>query len=287
LRRSILLAACFTLIGSHGIWGQTGVATSPADVGSTAKPPTASPAAGAVKDESLSATREPLPASIFFTPDEQQQMHNALIAYEKSKTVKASEAEVKANDFLNQLTSVVEPKETPKVETKFVYPQFFLNSIVYNALDDWVVLINNQRFSARMLQEDPEIRILEVDNAKALIEWKPKNMKKVNESWENNKSDGVIVDNVVGAVTFTLYPNQTFSSYAMRVVEGKVRPIVVQLTQDDNVRAAPPVQNKADAASNVLNNDSKKIENTGTPDLANDVGMKGLDKTYKRMGLEN
>lgn len=222
--------------------------------------------------------KEPVPISIFFTAEELQRMRAAIMAYEKSKLVKISKAEDKANDFLNQLTDS-EPAPPPEpVEKTYVYPQFFLNSLVYHSKEDWVVLINGQRYSSRVEQTDPEIRVLGVDEEKVVLEWKPKKMDRVMESWAKNINEEINVDPVVGIVSFTLRPNQTFSSYAMRVLEGRVRPVMVVFKTDEP--ALPP--DEEGKATEEL----KKPENITTEDIKNNVGVKGLDKTYKRIGLE-
>ena len=259
-------------------YAQEVAATTPADATASGQPAAVKPVAQPAK--------EPLPISIFFTPEELQRMRAAFVAYEKSKMVKISDAESKANDFLNQLTDSEPKRAEPPVEKTYVYPQFFLNSLVFHAQDDWVVLVNNQRFSAKGAQDDSEIKVLAVDSEKVLLEWKPKKMDRVLESWANNVNESADVDPLDGTVEFTLRPNQTFSSYAMRVLEGKVRPvmIVINTGQDTNGDAqsndAPPAEGEEKI------DEPKKIENITTEDIKNDVGVKGLNKTYKRIGLE-
>jgi len=224
--------------------------------------------------------KEPVPISLFFSAEELQRMRAAIMAYEKSKLVKISKAEDKANDFLNQLTDS-EPALPPEpVEKTYVYPQFFLNSLVYHSREDWVVLINGQRYSSRVEQADPQIRVLNVDEEKVALEWKPRKMKRVMESWGRNINEETNVDPVMGIVQFTLRPNQTFSSYAMRVLEGRVRPVMIVLKTDEPAAELPPVD-EGDSPQ-----DMQLPENITTEDIKNNVGVKGLDKTYKRIGLE-
>lgn len=270
----LLLAGIVFTAPARPALGQVNAASSPAAVTSAATPP-------------ATAVKEPVPISIFFTPEELQRMRTALIAYEKSKKAKISNAESKANDFLNQLTDS-EPKAKPaQVEKVYVYPQFFLNSLVFDAEDDWVVLVNNQRFSAKVPQSDPELKVLNVDREKVSLEWTPKKMDRVMESWEKNVNEQIGVDPVVGTVTFTLRPNQTFSSYAMRVLEGKVRPVMIVIKQEVGAAddAGAPADNAAPQGEDPAE-ELKKIENITTEDIKNNVGVKGLNKTYKRIGLE-
>jgi hypothetical protein len=52
-------------------------------------------------------------------------------------------------------------------------------------------------------------------------------MDKVVEAWRSQNNDDIQVDEQEGTVVFTLRPNQTFTSYLMRVVEGRVQPVTI------------------------------------------------------------
>ena len=257
-------------------------ATSPAAATAAAPAPNAGGVTPSVPEVKK---KEPLPVSIFFTPEEMQRMRAAFVAFEKSKKVKISDAENKANDFLNQLTDSEPKVDAPLVEKMYVYPQFFLNSLVFHGHDDWVVLVNNQRFSAKNMESE-ELKILAVDNETVSLEWKPKKLEHVMESWEKNRNTETAVDSVLGTVRFTLRPNQTFSSYNMRVLEGKVRPVMIMLKPDTGVADDATDADGKKTAGDKKTDDGKRIENITTDDIKNDVGVKGLNKTYKRIGLE-
>gem|GEM_PF-5768429 len=236
------------------------------------------------------AGKEPLPLSLFFTMEEQARIRAAIAEHENLKNVKVNAAESKANDYLNQLTD--DPKPVmPVEETVYAYPQFFLESLVYHTPDDWVVMINRQRISATVQPENSEINVLSVDNEKVLFEWKPKHMERVSQTWVRERNDDVLVDSKFGKVIFTLHPNQTFSSYVMRVVEGKVRPVVIDLRTGAAPVPAPAVPPPGAAEATADDPDrpsalNRATENITTEDIKNNVGLKGLNKTYKRMGLE-
>ena len=183
-----------------------------------------------VQAEPVVPIKEPLPPSIFLTTSEQKRIQAALAAYEQSKI---SDTEEKGAGLLGLLSGLGTTKETP-VEKTFTYPQFFLSSLVYHGKDDWVVLIDNNKFSAKGLLGNDELKLLEVDNEKVFVEWKPKKMDRVSQSWVQNKNKDILVDPVAGTVTFTLHPNQTFSSFVMRVLEGKVMPVTVTIKRDNS-----------------------------------------------------
>ena len=96
---------------------------------------------------------------------------------------------------------------------------------------------------------------MSLDKNQVDIEWTPVRMDRVNAVWDTVKgmppqtssgqSGHVKVHADKGTVTFTLRPNQTFSSYTMRVVEGKVTPVTVDPkdnngTKDNKDKAALP-----------------------------------------------
>lgn len=282
MRRSpdnILAAAAgiLLLLGAHAAFAQD--ATLPADVtiGEAAKPPAEPPPPAVATKPGASE----LPASIFFSPAELGRIRAALDSYERSKRLKLSDAENQAKDFLNQLTDGEFKKQDAKEEKIFVYPQFFLTSLVYHGPQDWVVIINNQRFASKAAQENAELKLLSVDSEKVSLQWKPRKLEKVEESWTRaGPVSGVEFDRLAGLVTFILRPNQTFSSYAMRVAEGKLIPYVIDLKPNEH-KAAAAAEEPLPAAE--LN---KADENVATDEIKNNVGVKALNKTYKRIGLE-
>lgn len=251
--------------------------------------PAAAPAAAPAGDAAAkppgaaeeAAKKVALPPSLFYTAEEVAKLNAALAEHERLQHVKETKAEDKANDYLNQLADA-KPAPQPE-EQVYVYPQFFLESLVYHAPEDWVVMVNGIRISAQLAPAGAEVSVLSVDKDKVLLEWKPKKMERVLEVWAKAKNDDILVDERVGKVIFTLHPNQTFTSYAMRVVEGKTRPVVLDLRANAGAAPAAP----APAADAKQEGDTTKApENITTEDMKNDVGVKGLSKTYKRMGLE-
>lgn len=253
----------------------------PHDIAAQAPPvlPAAPPGDAAAKP----APKEKLPTSLFFTAEERARIRAAMAEHERLKNVKITAAENKAEDYLNQLTA--DPTPPQPQETVYVYPQFFLESLVYHQADDWVVVVNRQRFSARYQPEDSELSILSVDNEKVLFEWRPKNMERVNETWSREKNDDVLFDTKFGKVIFTLHPNQTFSSYVMRVLEGKVVPVMVDLRTGGAPALPPPPEEAPAVADEEPTPFDRATRNITTEDIQSNVGLKALDKTYKRIGL--
>ena len=127
-------------------------------------------------------------------------------------------------DFLSQLE---EAKKTAQFEKNYEYPQFFLESLMYHTPEDWFIQINGQKLSPDK-RERFGLRVISVDDEKAQFEWKPTNMQLVEDSWSRMHNDEVVVNRKAGTVTFSLRANQTFSSYLMRTVEGKVKPVRIE-----------------------------------------------------------
>jgi len=182
------------------------------------------------------ANVNPIPAdmpasSLFFSQEEITVIHEAIGIYIRHKL---AQNDKEGDDFLSKLGA--HPKFTinDKPEKQYyTYPQFFLESLVYNSPSDWSIRVNRQKLTQAMPKADA-IHVVAIDKDKVSLEWKPVNMEKVKEVWAHSPNDMVTVDEKQGVVDFSLRANQTFSSRTMRVVEGKMPPIVVEIKPQDN-----------------------------------------------------
>jgi hypothetical protein len=168
--------------------------------------------------------------SIFFTDTDIAAIHNARKFYEQhlSGTANGGIAE---DDFLKNLEKINASKSDAAPKT-FTYPQFFLSSLAYRSPNDWVVWINDEKFVPDSGVSLAGLRILSINNEKVTVEWQPENMDKVID--DGNIDDNLIKVDIMGnKVVFTLKANQTFTSYAMKVVEGKVMPVTINLNGAD------------------------------------------------------
>lgn len=162
--------------------------------------------------------------SLLFTPEEISDIRYALNIYRKHSGGAAENENFDEEDFLNRLTGL---RKAPETNRFFVYPQFFLESLVYHSPNNWAIWINNQKITQDSPKESTDLTVLEIDKDKVQIKWRPVSMQKVNEMWARIPNKEVVVDKRKGAVIFTIKPNQTFSSYVMHVLEGKMRPVTV------------------------------------------------------------
>jgi hypothetical protein len=132
------------------------------------------------------------------------------------------------DDFLKNLEKIGNMDAESKT---FTYPQFFLSSIAYRSAKDWVVWINDEKITQDSGISASGLKIIQIDNEKITVEWKPKKMDKITDP-DSSLNDPVKVDFLNDKVTFTIKANQTFTSYAMRIMEGKVAPVTVDLDTD-------------------------------------------------------
>lgn len=161
--------------------------------------------------------------SLFFSAEEMASVRKAVSVYTRILSGEGGDA----LDFLKRLQGDEDaPKETSRY---FVYPQFFLASLVYHSDNDWSVYLNNQKLTHAQPEGTQGIRIQSIDKDKVTVEWNPSDMKKIEEVWTIKPNDEILVDLRQRKVVFTLRPNQTFSSYVMRVLEGKVMPMVIDM----------------------------------------------------------
>lgn len=243
------------------------------------------------------ATPEPViaakPVSMFITPEEMAKINDAIAAYKRMRENRNSNAENQAKNFLNQLEEPAKElvAEPPKPQV-FTYPQFFLQTLSYQGPDDWMVMVNGQKFVPRYDDPNSPLKVVMVTQEMVVIEWRPQDMEKVSQAWMMASSgpgqSDVVVDSIRSTVTFTLKPNQTFSSYAMRVVEGKVVPVTVMVqpsTPFQSFGAKPPTARPA-ARPTVAAPAPATTPPPAPVAVDEKDGAKGLSDTYKKMGLE-
>jgi hypothetical protein len=240
---------------------------------------------GAIPPVAASAPAEALtPGSVFITEEELAKINEAIAAYKRMKDAQNVNAENQAKNFLNQLEDIkseITPEEVK--EEPYTYPQFHLETLGYHSPKDWILQVNGQKFGPHLSSEGSALKVISIDKEKVLLEWYPAKMEKVLEVWDNtfNELTGtnvdVFVDRERNTVTFELRPNQTFSSYVMRVLEGKVRPVTIY---------PPPAEEKQGvAAVGSVGPDGATPVAAPVPVDDKKEGLSGLAETYKKVGL--
>ncbi len=164
--------------------------------------------------------------SLFFTPEERDAIERAKIQYTEGAV---AETEV---DLLDQLQgikqtskkAVDEPQET-------VYPQFYLETLMYHTPGDWTIWIKDLKGSRKFLPtevatSDKLLKVVVIEKEGATFEWSPKNWIAVSKAYKQGTPQ-VSIDESRKTVIFTLRVNQTMTSNDMQVKEGVVAPVTV------------------------------------------------------------
>lgn len=201
------------------------ILAAPALAAVTPTPVIPAPAVTPAPDSSAHKKRisgKPEIGSLFFTEDEMAQIRAAIEVYARYAATHGRNTNSEAEDFINELVGARRGGESGYT----YYPQFYLSELVYHSPADWTVRINNQQFTPDD-RTKARLRIKEVDADKVAVEWHPGEMDLIDRSWDKTSNPDVMVDDGNGTVTFALRPNQTFSSYMMRPLEGRVLPVAI------------------------------------------------------------
>lgn len=216
--------------------------------------------------------------SLFFTQAEITDIHLAINTYLKNSG-RGGDFTFDEEAFLNRLGRMKGSGTTTAQSARFyTYPQFFLDSIVYDSPESWIVWVNGVKITQDTPRENSDIQVVAIDQDKVKLEWAPAVMDKVTEVWSQVPNDEIDVDTLRGKVSFTLRPNQTFSSYVMKVLEGRVLPVTVDTTlikknpvaSIEEIPAPPPASAPAAAE-------------TPPASKGSDEGLSGLINSYKNM----
>ena len=222
-----------------------GIATPVAASAPVAVAPAQAPANEIPPGVILKPVPDPTTPSLFFTPAQVQAISAAIHTYNDNKIKQALDAARPktapqprtqnarpSDDYLTTLTNQAKKNlpgiaRAPSVpKSIYNYPQFYMEYMMYHSATNWTVLINGQKFSSAVAPDkNADLRVVTVDHERVIFEWKPKNMDRITEAWDGEPSFTVSPDLAAGTVTFSLRLNQTFSSYLMKVVEGKVTPV--------------------------------------------------------------
>jgi|GEM_PF-2668828 len=178
------------------------------------------PTQAAATDQDLATIR-----SILFSQGDIDAISGAQSAYEKQRSGATG---LNEDDFLKKLESL-STKKIDQDPSSFTYPQFFLSSILYHSPDDWVIWINGEKITKSSKNNQYNLQVLEINKEKVTLEWKPERMDKITDIGETGQNSLIKVDSINNKVTFTLKGHQTFTTYAMRIVEGKVAPATINL----------------------------------------------------------
>lgn len=225
--------------------------------------------------------------SIFFTQEDIAALHQALEIYSLNVADQAPVSE--GEDFLKQLEGKLEKPTAQEAPKKYyTYPQFFMQSLAYHGPEDWIIEVNGLTFTAQSLTQASKtlgkLQLVDIDKDKASLKWMPPQLDMFKIAANNKESHDprVDFDRINDTIIFTLHANQTFSPYAMRVLEGKVQPVTVSMGAKEN-RATfapdktlipPSAQNAGIAPMTPAHNESR-------------TGLSGLIGSYNQLGKDH
>lgn len=199
--------------------------------------------------------------SLMFTGDQILSLREAINFYRENflkSNIGNEERNIEENPLLNE------------VNEEEVSPSFFMNSIIYESPRQWIIWLNDIKFTSKVsiqMKDIEELTPIEVKAVYVKFSMIVKDIDKLSPSWNNKlkvKSKGFFESDDQNIsyyrdedkIVFKLSPNQTFVLYNMQIEEGKKSSIPIN-----------PVIN-----NNELNKkqDKEKINNSNNSHITNE-----------------
>lgn len=180
--------------------------------------------------------------SLFFTKTEMEKIRLAASAFANRRSGDIASSEFDVEGYLSQAEKI---KQARAQERYYTYPQFYLESLVFHTDTDWSVWINGRKIISSSNNENDEIFVESITKSQVTVRWRPYDMERLRENFQKQAVNDETVEIQDDAVYFALKPNQTFSSYAMRVLEGKLLPVTVDNKAIEKNFQAPPAATDA------------------------------------------
>ncbi len=202
--------------------------------------------------------------SIFYSDKEVEKIRLAVLSYTNRGGTTTVREDFSAEEWFSQVGEI---KQARSQDRYYTYPQFFLESLVFHTDTDWTVWLNGQRITPESKQHSSEIKVVGIDKNQVTLQWTPADFERVRKTWENNSNEFVMLDQAARMVSFVLKPNQTFSSYVMKVLEGKVLPVTVDNQEIEKDFQAKPIvlDNSPDVIQDIYS-DSDATNNEKQPE---------------------
>jgi hypothetical protein len=158
--------------------------------------------------------------SLMFESDEKGNVERAVESL-KTNQVYTPEIDISASGDKNGADDSANKsadKKSQESEKSYIY----LSSIIYFGPDNWVVWVNNQKFTPKTNPKEGELYLREVENDRVRLLWTLSMSKwRIISGQKNDTTAPKVNDKNQVEVDFELHPNQTFILSQNIVVEGR------------------------------------------------------------------
>ena len=153
-------------------------------------------------------------------------------------------------DLLRQLQGI-KLKNSKKTQLDVIDPyveQFYLESIIYHAPNDWTVRVREGAISKLFnpltsAQPNLSVRVVSISKEQVTFEWKPLDWERVKEVYKE-PSAAIHLDEESKLVIFSLMVNQTLFSYDMTLREGVMKLVPNIIREDESIPMEEGIQNQ-------------------------------------------
>ena len=109
--------------------------------------------------------------------------------------------------------------DPPPVVGTYIYPQFYLTSIVYHGPQQWAIWVNHHKITATKQNVIPNLTVVNI--TRDYVKFSYRFAEDTQVQPESESADKrITIDQRNREVRVTLEPNQTFSLYSWRIFEG-------------------------------------------------------------------
>lgn len=207
--------------------------------------------------------------SVMFTPEELQRLE-ALIA--RIRAGKKPEETAPPNILADLIDS--KPKS-------YIFPQYFLDSIIYHTSSQWTLWVNGVKYTPDEVESIEKLKLNVISPAQASFTLAVPRDSDVNLK-QPVTDERVQIDVMNRQVTFLLQPNQTFSSYNMKIYEGKVQPVTFDSVRQQSDALPDAAEAPAFNLKDIFFPEEKKPD-TETTKPEKKQGIMGLIDTYEHL----
>ena len=161
-------------------------------------------------------------------------------------------------------------------------PSFYLRSILYINPSNWSVWVNDQKISQDIGDYDEYLKIVRVQEDKAIFLWKQNNIDTLHPSWREDfpslagdgrfvsNNENIVIDLDTTNIAFVLRANQSMVSSQMKILEGKIESSSVDVRDSidereeeyfedgDNIIEGDELNSYKDSFSPLIKKDAKK-----------------------------